>query len=89
MSVALVIQRAGHMRHIILPSAARFSENVTEHNTRVFIYFTTLSETFLIPRRIRRYITNVISLHVKFPFFLSDFNKMAINSTDFRKVLKY
>jgi len=30
-----------------------------------------------------------ISLHVKYPLSLSDFNKTWIFSTDFRKVLKY
>ena len=30
-----------------------------------------------------------IGLHVKYPLFLSDFNKILIFSTYFRKILKY
>jgi len=30
-----------------------------------------------------------IGLHVKYPLFLSYFNKILIFSTDFRKILKY
>jgi len=42
----------------------------------VFIYPTTLSETFLILRRIERYMIKMfIGVHVKYPLFLSDFNK--------------
>ena len=45
-----------------------------------------LSETFLILRRIQRYITiNVQTLLIKFPLFLSYFNETWIFSRDFTK----
>jgi hypothetical protein len=34
-----------------------------------------MSETFAILRRIQRDIINVLSFHVKYPLFLSDFNE--------------
>jgi hypothetical protein len=72
MSVALVIQHAKRMRHIILSSVAcpavpyfytlsrirhDFRENVIEHKMCVLIYF----ETFFILRRIRQDV--IINVH--------------------------
>jgi hypothetical protein len=57
---------------------------------RVLIFFTTLSETFLILRRNERNMIKMyIGLHAKYPLFLSDFNENWLFSTDFRKILKY
>jgi hypothetical protein len=72
--LALFIWHAKRMRHIILSSvdcpAVPYSSTLhqnrrdfwtifTEHKMRVFIFSATLSETFLILRRIRRDIINV------------------------------
>jgi len=67
-SVAIVIQHAERLRHIVTcPSLQYFStlshngtiflEKVTEHKMCVLIFSTILSETFLILRRIQRDIT--------------------------------
>jgi hypothetical protein len=67
-SVALVIQHAMRKRHIAICGLSGctkffstlshkrydFREKVTEHKMCVLIFFTTLSETFLILRRIQR-----------------------------------
>jgi hypothetical protein len=74
--VALVIQHAKHMRPTILSSVAYlvlphfstlphrrhyFREKVVEHKTRVLNSYPTLSETFLILKRIERDI--IINIH--------------------------
>ena len=51
----------------------------------VLIFSTTLSETFLIPKRTQRYTTNVHSCPLKYGLFLSHFNGTCIFSTDFRE----
>jgi hypothetical protein len=67
-----------------------FEENVIERKTCVQILSTILSDTVLILTIIQRdIITNVESLHVKYPLFLSDLNKTQVFSTDFRKKFKY
>jgi hypothetical protein len=48
-----------------------------------------LSLTFIILRRIQQYfITSIIGLHVKYPLFLSDFNKTLIFSADLKKKIQ-
>jgi hypothetical protein len=86
--VALVIQHAKCMRHIILSSVAclavpyfstlshkryHFRVKVIEHKMCVLIFSTTLSETFLILKIIQRDITiNVHRAVCKVPLLLSD-----------------
>jgi hypothetical protein len=55
---------------------------------RVLISCTFL-KVFIILRRIKQDIINVLALHVKHLSFLSEFNKIRIFLTDFRKILKY
>ena len=74
----------------IISWTARFSKNVSAHKTCVLIFFTTLSETFLILRRmLRDVVINYVGLPVKYPLLLSDFNLTWTFTTDFRKILKY
>jgi hypothetical protein len=51
--VALGIQHAKRMRHIII--FLKLKKKVTEHKMRVFIFFNYLSEIFLGLRRTQRY----------------------------------
>jgi hypothetical protein len=53
----------------------------------VLLFYTTLSEKFLIVRRIQR--DKVHSFQVKYPLFSSDFNETRIALIKFRKILKY
>ena len=63
-----------------------FRKIVTEHKVCVLIFFTTLYQTFLILKVIRRdIIINVCTFHVKYPFFLSDFNDTLIFLADSKK----
>ena len=51
------------------------------------IFSTTLSDAFLILRRIQwDIIINVKRFHIKYPLFFSDFNENCIFLTDFRKI---
>jgi hypothetical protein len=99
--VALGIH-AMRMRHIDLSPATFYSfphclinGTIFENkflNTNCVYWFSLqfLSETFLILRRNERDIIKMyISLHVKYPLFVTDFNKTWIFRTDFRKLLKY
>jgi hypothetical protein len=54
------------------------------------IFFTNLSERFLILRIIKQgIILNYIAFHVKYPIFFSDFNETWIFWTDFRNIPKH
>jgi hypothetical protein len=104
-SVALVIQHAKRMRLIILLCVVclvvpyfsalshkrhDFREKVIEHKMCVLILSTTLSEAFLILRRIQRDITiNVHRRSCKVPLLLSDFNGTWNCWTHLRKIVKY
>ena len=98
--VALVIQHATHMRHIILSSVAcqDLPYFVTLSHKRkklwkcVFRFSRQLkSEIFHAKKNSARYYhkCTYIYLHVKYPLFLSNFNTASIFSTDFRIMLKY
>ena len=57
---------------------------------RVLIFYTILSETFLILKRNERDVIKIyIGLHVKYSIFFSGFNETWIFETNFRKILKY
>jgi hypothetical protein len=96
--VALLIHHATRMRHSwrlwlqhifrsCLIRGTIFGNKVTEHKMCVFWFsLRVLSKAFLVLSRIQRdIVTNVKSLHVKNPLFLSVFNETWIFSTDFRK----
>jgi len=67
-----------------------FEKNkIIEHKMCVFIFFATLSDTFLILRIIEwDLIKNVRWSFVEYPLFLSDLTEPWISSTDFRKIHK-
>jgi hypothetical protein len=54
----------------------------------VLIFSATLYETFVL-RISNRDIINVHSPSLRYPLFLSDFNKILIFSLDFREILQY
>jgi hypothetical protein len=63
-------------------------EKVTEHKIRALIFSRT-SGAFIIPASIRRdIVTNVLSFHVKYPLFLSNFKVTWIFLTDFLRILQ-
>jgi hypothetical protein len=104
-SVAPFIQHAKRMRHITLsfvvcPSVSHvsalshkrqdFRENVNESNRGDFVFSTTLSEIFLILRRIETdIITNVHKSTCTVHLSLSDFSETRNFVIYFRKMLKY
>ena len=101
MFVALGIQHAMHMHHIImwplqlwyifphLINGMTFDKG-TEHKIWVLIFSTNFSGTFLILRIIERNMIKIcIGLHSKYPLFLPNANKLWIFSTDFRRIFKY
>ena len=66
-----------------------FRKNVIEHKISILIFFITLSETFLIRRRMQRDIViNVKGLCVKYLLLLSHFNETLIFWIDFRRKIK-
>jgi hypothetical protein len=84
--VALSIQHAVRLHHVVncgLPRSTVFFQLISQKapfskkllNTKfVLIFSKSLSEKFVIPRRIKRaIIVNYNGIHVKYP--LSDFNK--------------
>ena len=93
--VALLIQHATRMYHIVtsfeapmtLPKNGTIFEKLLLNIKCIFwLSRQVLSKTFIILRIIQwNFVINVKSLHVKYPLFLSDFNKTLIFSTDFRK----
>jgi hypothetical protein len=67
-----------------------FSGKVVQRKICVLIFSITLTEIFLILRRIQRdIIVKAQSIRIKYPSFLSPFKQNIIFSTDFRKILKY
>jgi hypothetical protein len=98
--VALVIQHAMSMRHIIICGLhhsnnifphylkkARFSKNKSLNIKFVFrVSLQLLSEIFIILRSNERDV--IRNVHVKYTLFLSDFNVTCIFSTYFRNMLK-
>jgi hypothetical protein len=56
----------------------------------VLVFYTILSDSFLVLRRIERDIIKMyIVILVTYPLFLSRINETLNISTDFRKILKY
>jgi hypothetical protein len=97
---SLGIQHAMQIRLIVICGLTR-SEifmHITSHTARlskkrywtqnVFLFaLQILSETFLILRRTERNMIKISScLHVKYPLFLSEFNKTLFNSIIFRTI---
>jgi hypothetical protein len=72
-----------HKRHDF-----REGKKDTEHKVCVFISLQTLSETFLILRRLEQSMS-VRSFSSKGPVIFPDFNGTWVFRTDFRKILKY
>ena len=78
--------RLNHIFLHYLINGTIFGKKFIEYKMCVLIFFTNLSEAFLIPRRIQRFIA--MRLHVKYPLFLSYIDEHLIYSTGFRNVLK-
>jgi len=91
-----------HMRHIVMRGLARcatffilymarFSKKKLLDTKRVliFLYNLCLNHLSLWEERREIWSKTYIGLHVKHPFFLSDYNETSILSTDLRKILKY
>jgi hypothetical protein len=102
-SLGLVIQQAMHMCchivtcglsgctiffHIYLINSTIF-KNLLNIECVFWFSLKGLLETFLILRRTEILPQRYISLHVKNPLFLSDFNETWIILTYFRKIFKY
>ena len=104
-SVALVIQRAKFMCHIIychpwpvwlygifphyLINGPIFRNMLSSIKHVFWFALQILSETFLMLRTERDNIYMYIGLHVKYPLSLSDSNTTSIFLKDFWKILKY
>ena len=102
MFVSLVIQHVKRMHcishlwlvwlHHIFPhyliNGMIFGKKITEH--KICVSLQLLSERiFILSRTERNVIINVHTSHVKYPLFLSDFNKTWIFRTEFVKKLEY
>ena len=92
------IQDAMRMRHIVicaLPDSIFFHDfrggkKVTEHKMCFDFFYKLCPKNFSFEKELSETISKIcIGLNVKHPFFLSDFNKTSIFSTDFLKILKY
>ena len=95
--IALGIQHAIHVRHIVICGLSGWTDFSTLSHKKIIqlkmcFHFPLqiLSETFFLLRRTERNVWKMcISLHVKCPFFFSDCNETLIFSTDFPKIFSY
>ena len=77
---------------LIISWTARYFEKKRSLNIKCILWFCLhiLSETFLIQGEFSELLSQkYISLHIKYPLFLQDFNKPWIFQSDFRKIHKY
>ena len=71
----------------LISYTARFRRKVIDIKYLFWFSLQLLTEAFLIPRKIRRYvIINVYSFSCKVPLFLSDYRQTLIFSTEFLKI---
>jgi hypothetical protein len=79
------------LSYFVTPSPKRhdFRGKLFEHKMCILIFSVTFVSNILILRRIERNIINIHTSSCKVPLFISDFNKIRISSSDFRKILKY
>jgi hypothetical protein len=68
---------------------ARLLEKVMEQKICVLIFSTTFVWNISHPKKNWARYQKSTCFHMKYSLFLSDFNKIRIFSTDFRKLLKY
>ena len=66
-----------------------WKKKVTEHKMYVLVFSTTFVWNILLKNSARYDQKMQIGLHIKYPSFLSDFNKTRIFSIDFQKILIY
>ena len=87
-SVALLVQLYNIFPHYLI------KDTILEKNIEYELCVSILSTTFVwnifhSKKNWEMWSKKYIGLHVKYPLFLSDFNKIWIYPTDFRKILKY